>query len=136
VLSAIRYRTEGEGGAEGVGLGNPVELGQAFLLAAFFAGILVLARYAQARLGTTGLWMAGAVGGLLDVDSVAISAARLHSDGVASIEAGAGTYLLATLTNLVVKGAAVVVVGGRDFARLMLPAFLALALLTVGLLFV
>ena len=117
-------------------LGNPVELGHAVVLAVLFGVVLLVARVAQAELGTAGLWAVGALGGLVDVDSVAIAAARLRQQEVIAVPGAAGAYLLATMTNLVFKGAVTVVAGGRPLAREVLPAFGALALLTIGALFV
>jgi uncharacterized membrane protein (DUF4010 family) len=123
-------------GAPALSLGNPVELGHAFLLAALFALVLLVARVAQAKLGTAGLWAVGAVGGLVDVDSVAVAAARLRQQEVVRVPAAAGAYLLATLSNLVFKSGVVVVAGGAPLARQVLPAFGVLAALTAAALFV
>ena len=118
-----------------VSLGNPVELGNALLLAVLFASVLLLARIAQARLGTAGLWTVGAVGGLVDVDSVAVAAARLRQQGVVEVPVAAGAYLLATVSNLLFKGGVTVVAGGAALARQVLPAFGVLAVLTAAALF-
>jgi uncharacterized membrane protein (DUF4010 family) len=117
-------------------LGNPVELGHAVVLAALFGVVLLIARVAQAELGTAGLWSVGAVGGLVDVDSVAVAAARLRQQDVVGVPAAAGAFLLATVSNLVFKGGVTVLAGGGPLAREVLPAFGALALLTVAALFV
>jgi uncharacterized membrane protein (DUF4010 family) len=119
-----------------VSLGNPVELGHALLLAGLFATVLLLARVAQARLGTAGLWAVGAVGGLVDVDSVAVAAARLREQGLVELPVSAGAYLLATLSNLLFKGGVATVAGGGPLARLVLPAFGILAVLTAAVLFI
>ena len=118
---------------EAVPLGNPVELGHALLLAGLFAGVTVAARAAQAHLGTAGLWSVGLVGGLVDVDSVAVASAQLRQSGSVDISAAASTYLFATLSNLLFKGGTVLVAGGRPLARRVLPAFISLAVVTVGL---
>jgi uncharacterized membrane protein (DUF4010 family) len=85
---------------------------------------------AQERLGTAGLWAVGAVGGLVDVDSVAVAAARVRQYAQTTLDAAAGAYLLATVSNLVFKGVAVVVTAGGEMARRVLPAFAALAVAT------
>jgi uncharacterized membrane protein (DUF4010 family) len=117
-------------------LGNPVELGHAVVLAGLFGVVLLIARVAQAELGTAGLWTVGAVGGLVDVDSVAVASARLRQQEVVGVPVAAGAYLLATVSNLVFKGGVTVLAGGARLARQVLPAFGVLALLTVALLFV
>lgn len=130
LFAARELKTEEKGEGGSVGLGNPVELTKAFSLGLLFALILLLGRAAQATFGSAGLWAAGALGGLLDVDSVALANARLRQQGLASIEAAGGSYLLATFTNLVVKGSIVVTAGGPALARRVLRAFFALAAAT------
>jgi uncharacterized membrane protein (DUF4010 family) len=60
--------------------------------------------------------------------------ARLHQQGISTIEAAAGSILLATVANLVVKAGITVFVGGRALARRVLPALLVLGGATLGLL--
>lgn len=136
VLVALRrFRALRGDGERGVAdLGSPVELGRALALALLFAGMLLLARAAQASLGSNGLLMAGLLGGLVDVDAVAMTAARLHGQGLAGTEAAAAAFLLATAANLVVKGGIVAVVGGRELARRVLPVFALWAVLTLAFL--
>jgi len=129
-LAFLQYHRLHAGPADAAQLGNPVELGRAVLLTAIFAGVLLAARAAQAELGTAGLWAVGAVGGLVDVDSVTVAAARVRQQGLVDVPSAAGAYLLATLTNLLFKGGAVLFVGGRELARRVLPIFAALALAT------
>ncbi len=137
LAAAIVYRRTGTSEKPGdVPLGNPVELGHALLLAALFAGVTVAARAAQAHLGTAGLWTVGLVGGLVDVDSVAVAAAQLRQQGAVEVPVAASTYLFATLSNLLFKGATVVFAGGRALARQVLPAFFLLAALTTVLVLV
>ena len=81
-------------------------------------------------MGTAGLWTVAAVGGLVDVDSVIVAAARLRQQGLADAAAASGAFLLATLTNLLFKAGAVVMVGGRDLVRRVMPAFAAMAVAT------
>ena len=115
-------------------LGNPVELGRAVTLAAIFAAVLVLARVAQERIGTSGLMLTGVVGGLVDVDSVTVAAARMRKLGLTPVDVAAASYLLATLSNLALKAGVVAGVGGRGLARLVLPAFATMAAATLAML--
>lgn len=131
LFAALQYRRrrpEPDGGE--MSLGNPVELGRAVTMALVFAAVIVVARAAQERLGTAGLWAVGAVGGLVDVDSLAVAAARVRQYAQTPLEAAAGAYLVATVSNLVFKGVAVMVTAGGEMARRVLPAFAALAVAT------
>jgi uncharacterized membrane protein (DUF4010 family) len=127
----IAYRRLGPETRAGVTFKNPAEIGKALILGLVFSTIVVLARAAQANLGTSGIWATGAIGGLVDVDSVAIAVAGMRRGGLVSLEAGSGAVLLATLANLVLKAGLVLVVGGRALARHVAPAFVALAALTL-----
>lgn len=134
VMAALQFRHLQGGRADAAQLGNPVELGRAVMMAAVFAAVLLAARAAQAQLGTAGLWAVAAVGGLVDVDSVSVAAARMRQQGV-SVEAASGAYVLATLSNLAFKAGAVILAGGRELVRRVLPAFAVVAVAT-GLLLV
>jgi uncharacterized membrane protein (DUF4010 family) len=131
VMGFILFRTSGGAAAEEVRLGNPVELGQALALATFFILVLLAARVAEARLGSQGLLATGLVGGLIDVDSVLVAAASLRVRGVVSFDLAATTCLLASLSNLILKGALVMIVGRRQLARLVLAPFVGLIALTL-----
>jgi uncharacterized membrane protein (DUF4010 family) len=133
-FAALQFRRQNKEAGEALPLGNPVELSRAAMLAVIFSVVIVLARVAQERLGTAGLWAVGAIGGLVDVDSVAVAAARVRQDASAALAAAGGAYLLATATNLVFKGGVVVVTGGAELARRVLPAFAALGLATAAML--
>ncbi len=132
-FAGLYFRSAPDEETSAVQIQNPVELGRAFTLAALFAGILLMARVAEDRLGTQGLWATGAVGGLLDVDSVAVAVARMRAQQIVPVEAAGGAWLLATMTNLLVKGGVVLAVGGRTLFRRIGPAFGAVAALTVTL---
>jgi uncharacterized membrane protein (DUF4010 family) len=135
VFAAMQYRRQQavkEG--EPVALGNPVELARAAMLAVMFAGVILLARVAQERLGTAGLWAVGAIGGLVDVDSVAVASSRVRQDASAALGAAGGAYLLATVTNLAFKSGAVVLTGGAALGRRVLPAFAVLGVATGAML--
>lgn len=136
LFAAVQYRRQKSESGETMSLGNPVELGRAVTLGLIFAIVIVVARAAQEHLGTAGLWAVGAVGGLVDVDSVAVAAARLRHDARTTVEAAAGGYLVATVSNLVFKGVAVVTAGGAEMARRVLPVFAALAVATAVMLLV
>ena len=134
VFAGFLFRKKATSSAEKPPLGNPVELGRAVTLGLIFSGVVVLSRVAQARLGTQGLWLTGVVGGFIDVDSVAVAVARLHQQGMAPVESAGGAFLLATLSNAVLKSGIVLIIGGARLARIVLPAFGILVVGTVAIL--
>lgn len=127
-------RLPGEERAAASSLHNPAELGKAVTLGLLFSAIVVGARVAQAEMGGQGLWLTGVLGGLFDVDSVAIAAAGLRRQGLVGIETAGGAVLIASLANLALKGGMVVVVGGRALTRQVAATFVALAAVTALLL--
>jgi uncharacterized membrane protein (DUF4010 family) len=129
-FAAFQLRKRDKQQAGEIELKNPVELGKALLLGLGFGAILLLGRAAEEQFGAKGLWAASAVGGLMDVDSVALANARLHQQGLAETHDAGRALLLATLTNLLVKGSIVVSVGGKGLAQRVLPGLLALAAAT------
>ncbi len=134
-LGWLAYRRlPGEERATASTLRNPAELGKAITLGLLFSAIVVGARVAQAELGARGLWLTGILGGLFDVDSVSIAAAGLRRQGLVGLDTAGGAVLIATLANLLLKGGAVLVVGGRALTRHVAPAFVALAVVTAILL--
>jgi uncharacterized membrane protein (DUF4010 family) len=135
-IAFVERRGLGNGTRGAVSLGNPVELSHAVGLGVLFAVVLVGARGAQAELGSAGLWSAGLLGGFVDVDSVALTAARLRQQGLADVRTAGGAFLLATASNLVLKGALVAFVGGGALARRVLPAYAGLVVATLALLLI
>ncbi len=136
LFAILELRAPAPEGHGGVGLGNPVELGRAAILALLLTAVLVAGNAAQAAFGTAGLWATGAVGGLVDVDAVLVAAATLRRQGQAPTSVAAGVFLLATVSNLLVKGLIVVMSSGRPLARRVLPGFVVVAAVTVFLLFI
>jgi len=112
-------------GAEPVRIANPFELGSALKLGAVFVVVLLVARAAQEHLGTTGIYAAGALGGLTDVDAITLSMARLERQGL-DPRTAATTIFLAVGSNTVVKAGMTVVLGGWTLGRRTLPAFAAM----------
>ncbi len=119
-------------GGQQLKLSNPVELGRAIGLALMFAAILVAARAAQAELGARGLRVVGFLGGLTDVDSVALAVVRLVQQSSLTTAAATQAFLLATLANLLLKGTLAASIGGRELARRTLPFFVTLTLATLA----
>jgi uncharacterized membrane protein (DUF4010 family) len=129
-FAALQLKGRGKDETGEITLKNPVELGKALLLGLGFGAILLLGRAAEEEFGQAGLWAASAIGGLLDVDSVALANARLHQQGMAATEEAGRALLLATVANLIVKGVIVVSVGGGALARRVIPGFVALVAAT------
>lgn len=101
---------------------NPFELGQAIRFGLAFGVITFAAKAAQVYLGEAGLYLAGAVAGLTDVDAIALSMANLARSDPANASAAARTVVIAVLSNTLVKGGMAMFLGSAELRRAMAPA--------------
>ena len=100
---------------------NPFELGQAIRFGVLFGVVTFAAKAAQVWLGDAGLYLAGALAGLTDVDAIALSMAQLAQSEPASVHVAARTILIAVLANTLVKGGMAVFMGDKALRVVMLP---------------
>jgi uncharacterized membrane protein (DUF4010 family) len=110
---------------------NPMELGSAIKFGLIFAVVLFVSRAAYQYFGASGIYVAGALSGLADVDAFTISAAGLAQQGVLGHATAGGSILLAGAANTLVKGGIAAVLGGPALRRVILPIFAVLALAAI-----
>lgn len=101
-------------------LKNPFELGPALRFGALLVLILFLVNGAQRWLGDAGIYLVALLAGLSDVDAITLSLARNALEGLNGQVATQGIFL-AALSNSLVKGGLIVMIGGRRLAWLTLP---------------
>ena len=82
---------------------NPFEFGEAIKFGLLFGVVTVVAKAAEVYLGETGLYLAGAVAGLTDVDAISLSMANLATANPESLKVAARTIVIAVLSNTLVK---------------------------------
>ncbi len=123
---SARYRRRCESGH------NPFELGDAIKFGVLFAVVIFIASAAQVYFGDTGLYVAGALAGLTDVDAIALSMANLAQQDPASSGAAARTIVIAVISNTMVKCGMAIWLGAASMRRMMIPITVALALAGVG----
>jgi uncharacterized membrane protein (DUF4010 family) len=107
---------------------NPFELGDAIKFGLLFAVVVFVASAAQSYFGDTGLYLAGALAGLTDVDAIALSMADLAKQDPASSAAAARTIVIAVISNTMVKCGITIWLGAPSMRRTMIPITVALAL--------
>ena len=105
---------------------NPFELSSAVKFGLLFGLITILSRACQVWLGDAGLYVAGAVAGLTDVDAITLSMAQFALEKPEHLPPAALTILIAVLANTCVKAGMAVSLGSAALRRRMLPAALAL----------
>lgn len=108
-------------------LKNPFELAPALRFAALLLLILFLVEAAQNGVGDAGVYLVALLSGLADVDAITLSLARSASAGLDS-QVAVRAIFLAALSNSLVKGGLIALIGGRQLAMRTLP-IMALGLL-------
>jgi uncharacterized membrane protein (DUF4010 family) len=121
IVLALRWRQRPEGRASVRAGANPFELGEAIRFGLLFGVVTFAAKAAQLFLGDPGLYLAGAVAGLTDVDAIALSMAQLSAADPKSLDVAARTVVIAVLANTLAKGGMAVVLGAPALRRIMLP---------------
>jgi uncharacterized membrane protein (DUF4010 family) len=99
---------------------NPFELGEAIKFGLLFGVVTVVAKAAQVYLGETGLYLAGAVAGLTDVDAISLSMANLATADPENLKIAARTIVIAVLSNTLVKTGMAVFLGTSALRRILL----------------
>ncbi len=104
--------------SEKIKLKNPFSLGPAIKFAAFFVGILFVAKLAKLYFGDQGLFAAAGLSGLADVDAITLSIAQQTQDASLALKTGAIGITIAVVSNSVVKSGIAIYSGGWRFGRL------------------
>jgi len=105
-----------------VKLGNPLEITEAFFFAFVLVAIALIVHYADTWFGTAGLYLAGLLSGLTDVDAISINMARFAAEKQAP-HLAITIMLLAVLSNTAVKGGIAYWRGHPAIRRFMVIAF-------------
>ena len=99
--------------------------------------ITFAAKAAQVYLGDAGLYLAGAIAGLTDVDAIALSMAQLAHADPGNADAAARTIVIAVASNTLFKAGMVAFLGAPSLRRVIVAAagvIVAVAVVTAWLL--
>jgi uncharacterized membrane protein (DUF4010 family) len=97
----------------GMGVSNPLDLKPAFVMAAMFALVLVVASVAGRVFGTYGVTVTAAIAGTTDVHAATLATATLAAAGKISSGEALLAILVAFVVNMIVKLAIARLAGGR-----------------------
>ena len=86
-----------------------------------FGVVTLIAKAAQVYLGSAGLYLAGAVAGLTDVDAIALSMANLADQKADMVGVAARTILIAVMANTLTKTSMAASVGAPELRKRILP---------------
>lgn len=109
---------------------NPLQLASALWMTLLFQGVLFVVAFANARLGERGVFGSAALLGLVEMDALTISMARLTASGTAA-EIAARAVTIGLLANTVTKFV-IAIVAGRGSFRPLAAAGLALMGIALG----
>ncbi len=101
---------------------NPFELGEAIRFGLLFGVITFVAKAAQVYLGDAGLYLAGAIAGLTDVDAIALSMAQLAHADFDSAGVAARAIVIAVASNTLFKAGMVAFLGAPGLRNVIVPA--------------
>lgn len=101
---------------------NPFELGEAIRFGLLFGLVTFAAKAAQVYLGDVGLYLAGAVAGLTDVDAIALSMSQLALADVSTAPAASIAIVLAVASNTMFKAGMVAFLGAPGLRRIVVGA--------------
>lgn len=115
---------------------NPFRLKPAIQFGLLYGVVLIGSKAASMYLGSPGVYTGAIISGIADVDAITLSMAEL-SQGEASLthDTAANAIVIAAATNTIVKGALVWFLGNHALRRLLAPAVVVTALLTLAVTF-
>jgi len=126
----LQTRRADMAGSKTVAYSNPFSLLSATKFGLLFAAILFVAKAAQVRFQDTGLFVAAVLTGLVDVDAITLSAARLAHAGELAGPTAAQAILVAAAANVLMKLGLAAFLGTAELRRTL--AIVAMASLAAG----
>ncbi len=128
-------RERGSGRAEVGASSNPFELTTAIRFGLLFGVVTFLARAAEIWLGESGLYLAGALTGITDVDPITLSMGQFVERTPELLSAAGRAVVLAIVANTLTKGVIASGAGSPALRRIVLPIAIILGAVGVGVAF-
>lgn len=96
---------------------NPAELKSAVMFGLLYALISFLSAAAKDKFGNEGLYVVSVLSGLTDMDAITLSTAKMTEQKSIDAALGWKLILIAFLSNLVFKGGAAMIIGGKALGK-------------------
>jgi len=130
-VAILWWRTRGfsTDDSEVTSLSNPLRLSTAVGFGLIFAVVLIAVRAANEFFGSAGVFVASALTGLTDVDSITLSISELAASGQLGEQTAVLSIMLAILMNTLTKGVLAWTLGSKLLRRVVVRSF-AVMLLT------
>lgn len=107
---------------------EPIDFKTAVGFALVYSLILFGVSYFKDSAGDGALWLIAFVAGLIDMDAITLSTARLVQKGVLEVDTGQAQIFLALFANTLFKGLIPLFVGARNLFRMLLAPWLLMLL--------
>jgi uncharacterized membrane protein (DUF4010 family) len=104
-LSAAWLARQDQAVSEGVPVQNPLQLQSALLFAGVYALVMLLTRTGLEAFGSAGVFVISALSGVVDVDAISLSLARLAENQELTLQVAAIAIIIASLSNTLFKTA-------------------------------
>ena len=118
-FALMRNAKQNSGEKDGIDIRNPFDLLTVLKLGAVLTALLFATKLATLKTGATGAYALAALSGLVDVDAISLSMARLGGSTI-SVATAANAILLAIAVNTIAKSCLAGLSGGATTGRLML----------------
>ncbi|WFU08631.1 MgtC/SapB family protein [Rhizobium sp. CB3090] len=115
------WRSSPEGGVPEIELKNPFELRMVFSFAALLGLISLISKMAISYIGMSALFVVAVISGLVDVDAITLSTARLSGSAI-DVNTAAAVILIAVVVNVVTKAALAFSAGTRGYGMALAQA--------------
>ncbi len=122
-LAAAVWRRTGDGSPAMPEQENPSDLRPALMFGAIYAAALLAAAAARDWFGDRGLYTVATIAGLVDMDAITLSTSRLTQSGTLDPAQAWRAIVLASMSNMVFKGAAAWVIGGSRLGKRLAVVF-------------
>lgn len=112
---------------------NPFELGSAIRFGLLLAIIMLSAMAIRNWFGDAGLYALSAISGVIDVDAITLSIAKMTTQSL-SLEVGGKAIIIAVIVNTSIKMGLVITLGSSLLSKYAIPGYM-LTVLTGGIVF-
>lgn len=100
---------------------NPFDLWSAIKFGLLYGVVIFISHLAHFYLGESGLYLSSIISGLADVDAITLSMAELSQAGGIDLNVAGNAVILAVMSNTVVKGGLVLMMGAPALRKAILP---------------
>jgi uncharacterized membrane protein (DUF4010 family) len=122
VIACLLIINRRENISKKIDLKTPFALKPALKFAAFFLLILALQHFAVKLYGTAGVYAISFFSGLVDVDAITLSSAKMAASGQLSETVALNSILIAAISNTLMKTMYAYLLGGKEFGKLFASA--------------